>query len=153
MGNYKVKNRCTNISNIPSLILCFWTHVLSTRTLKRSNQIVVCSLCPYLGTFESVKKFRDFVFIRWRHVCIIDFKEKFKTCILWGLLLLTKYLPLCKHKCFFKWANNDLFFIYFVFSKNITIFASNKCEKMSIQYKVLGFEPTTFGTWVSSHNH
>ena len=25
--------------------------------------------------------------------------------------------------------------------------------KMSIQYTVLGFELTTFGTWVSSHNH
>ena len=25
--------------------------------------------------------------------------------------------------------------------------------KMSIQYMVLGFEPTTFGTQVSSHNH
>ena len=25
--------------------------------------------------------------------------------------------------------------------------------KMSIQYTVLGFEPTTFRTWVSSHNH
>ena len=25
--------------------------------------------------------------------------------------------------------------------------------KMSIQYMVLGFEPTTFGTWVSSHDH
>ena len=24
---------------------------------------------------------------------------------------------------------------------------------MSIQYTVPGFEPTTFGTWVSSHNH
>ena len=24
---------------------------------------------------------------------------------------------------------------------------------MSFQYKVPGFEDTTFGTWVSSHNH
>ena len=37
------------------------------------------------------------------------------------------------------------------FQTNITIFTifSNKCEK----YAELGFEPTTFGTWVSSHNH
>ena len=26
-------------------------------------------------------------------------------------------------------------------------------QKMSIQYTVLGFEPMTFGTWVSSHYH
>ena len=25
--------------------------------------------------------------------------------------------------------------------------------KMSIHYTVLGFDPTTLGTWVSSHNH
>ena len=34
----------------------------------------------------------------------------------------------------------------FVFSNNIKNFTTNKCEKMSIQYTVLGFEPTTFGT-------
>ena len=38
------------------------------------------------------------------------------------------------------------------FQTNITIFTANKCEKMSIQDTVLRFEPTTFGTWVSSHN-
>ena len=27
------------------------------------------------------------------------------------------------------------------------------CEKMSIQYMVMGFKPTTFRTRVSSHNH
>ena len=43
--------------------------------------------------------------------------------------------------------------ITFVFSNKNTIFTANKCEKMSIQYTMLGFEPTTFGTWVSSQNH
>ena len=54
-----------------------------------------------------------------------------------------------------KWANPGLFFLYFrSFKRNIvTIFTTNICEKMSIQYTVLGFDPTTFGTWVSSHNH
>ena len=33
----------------------------------------------------------------------------------------------------------------FIF-KHITIFTTNKCEKISIQYMVLGFELTTFGT-------
>ena len=35
---------------------------------------------------------------------------------------------------------------------NITYLATNKCDKMSIQYTVLGFELITFGTRVSSHN-
>ena len=35
----------------------------------------------------------------------------------------------------------------------ITYFTTNICEKMSIQNTVPGFEPTSFGTWVSSHNH
>ena len=44
------------------------------------------------------------------------------------------------------------FSFIFVFS-NKHNFTTIKWEKMSIQYKVLGFEPTTFGTWLSSHNH
>ena len=54
-----------------------------------------------------------------------------------------------------KWANPSLFFVYFrSFQTNmITIFATNICKKMSIQYTVPGFKPTTFGKWVSSHNH
>ena len=46
----------------------------------------------------------------------------------------------------FKWANPGLFFVYFrFFQTNITVFTTNICEKTSIQYLVLGFEPTTFG--------
>ena len=46
-----------------------------------------------------------------------------------------------------KWANPSLFFVYFrSFQTSITIFTTNICEKMSIQYMVLGFEPTTFRT-------
>ena len=53
-----------------------------------------------------------------------------------------------------KWANPGLFFVYFwSFQTNtITIFTTNTCEKMSIQYMVLEFEPTTFRMRVSSHN-
>ena len=46
-----------------------------------------------------------------------------------------------------------LFIFIFVFSNNITNFTTNKREKMSIQYTVLGFELTTIGAWVPSHNH
>ena len=45
------------------------------------------------------------------------------------------------------------FHLFSSFQTNIKIFKTIKCEKMSIQYTVLGFEPMTFGTWVSSHNH
>ena len=49
--------------------------------------------------------------------------------------------------------SRPLFVYFWSFQTNISIFTTNICEKMSIQYTVPGFEPTTFGTWVSSHNH
>ena len=53
-----------------------------------------------------------------------------------------------------KWANPGLFsFIFGLFKQTIQIFITNICEKMSIQYLAPGFKPTTFGTWVSSHDH
>ena len=54
---------------------------------------------------------------------------------------------------FFKGPLRPLFRLFLCFQTNITILTANKCEKMSIQYTVLGFEPTTFRKWVSSHNH
>ena len=46
---------------------------------------------------------------------------------------------------FLKWANSGLFFAYFwSFQTNNTNFTTNQCKKMSIQYKALGFKPTTF---------
>ena len=48
---------------------------------------------------------------------------------------------------FKKWANAGLFFIYFwSFQTNNTIFTTNICENMSIQFTVPGFEHTTFRT-------
>ena len=38
-----------------------------------------------------------------------------------------------------------LFHLFSSFQTSVTIFTTNNCEK-SIQYTVLGFEPTTFGT-------
>ena len=53
-----------------------------------------------------------------------------------------------------KWANPGLFSgIFGLFKQTLQIFTTNRCEKMSIQYTVLGFEPMTFGTWISLHNH
>ena len=47
-----------------------------------------------------------------------------------------------------KWANSGHFFIYFwSFPTNIiTIFTTNICDKMLIQYMTPGFEPMTFRT-------
>ena len=53
-----------------------------------------------------------------------------------------------------KWANPVLFsFLFGLFKQTLHIFTTNRCEKMSIQYMVPGFELTTFGTRVSSRNH
>ena len=52
-----------------------------------------------------------------------------------------------KKKYFFKWANPDLFFIYFrSFQSNNTSLTTNQCEKMSCQSNIIvpGFEPATF---------
>ena len=49
--------------------------------------------------------------------------------------------------------SRPLFHLLSSFRTQITKFTANKCEKMSIQYTVPGFELTTFGIWVSSHNH
>ena len=46
----------------------------------------------------------------------------------------------------------DLFLIYYRLFKQTLHFLQH-CEKMSIQYTVLGFKRMTFDTWVSSHNH
>ena len=46
-----------------------------------------------------------------------------------------------------KMANPGLFFVYFrSFQTNITIFTTNTCEKMSIQYTVPGIEPSLENT-------
>ena len=58
--------------------------------------------------------------------------------------------------CFLKkWANPASFsFIFGLFKQTSLQFLQQiYVKKMSIQYTVSRIEPTTFGTWVSSHNH
>ena len=57
------------------------------------------------------------------------------------------FYPLIEKSIETRWP---LFRLFSSFQTNFTIFTTNKCEKMSIQYTVLGFEPTIFGTQVSS---
>ena len=53
-----------------------------------------------------------------------------------------------------KWTNPGLFFVCFcLYQTNNTIFTTNICEKMTIQYTAMGFEPTTSWIRVISHNH
>ena len=55
---------------------------------------------------------------------------------------------------FFKTGRpRPLLLLFSSFQTNITILTTNICEKISIQYMVLGFELTAFGTRVSSQNH
>ena len=56
---------------------------------------------------------------------------------------------------FFKWAILGLFLIYNVFwNKHYNSYDKYMWKNvMTIQYTALVFEPMTFGTWVSSHNH
>ena len=49
--------------------------------------------------------------------------------------------------------SQSLFNLFSSFQTHITIFSTNFCENMSIQYTVLGFELTTFVTRVSLLNH
>ena len=44
-------------------------------------------------------------------------------------------------------------FIFGLFKQTLQIFTKNICEKNPIKYTVPGYKPTTFETWVSSHNH
>ena len=53
---------------------------------------------------------------------------------------------------FFKWANPGLFFVYF-WSYQTIQFLQQINVKMSIQYKVPGFQPMTFQTGDVTHNH
>ena len=58
-------------------------------------------------------------------------------------------------KCFVKWAILGVFSIYFRPFKQTLQFLQQIYVKifMTIQYTAPGFQPTTFGTQVSSHNH
>ena len=57
------------------------------------------------------------------------------------------YLPILGNHSFLKMGHpRPLFHLFSSFQTNITIFTTNICEKMSIQYTVPGFELTTFGT-------
>ena len=49
--------------------------------------------------------------------------------------------------------SRPLFRLFSSFQTNITVLTTNKCEKISIQYTVLGFELTTFRKRVSFLNH
>ena len=73
------------------------------------------------------------------------------------MLMMSCHVMLISHskKCLSNWPFTASFSLIFIVSlqTNITIFTTNKCENMFIQYSVLGFKPTTFRTLDASHNH
>ena len=86
--------------------------------------------------------------------CLAIWLQLWMLSSLFWLHSLAKIRYTIHHAIFLKWAFPGLFLIYFrLLQTKIRNFTTIKYEKMSIQYTVLGFEPTTFGTRVSSHNH
>ena len=75
----------------------------------------------------------------------------------YDILQLTEYFLQQSNESSFKFlffSQPGIFLVYFQsFQTNNTIFTTNQCWKMSIQYMVLGFEPTTSQAWVVTHNH
>ena len=72
----------------------------------------------------------------------------------YGPTPLTSFNQVVLYQCFLK--NGQIpasFHLFLVFSnKQYNFYYKSMCKnlQMSIQYTVQGFEPTTFGTWVSS---
>ena len=54
---------------------------------------------------------------------------------------------------FLNGPSSPLFCLFSSFQTNISILITNKCEKCPSSKRGPGFELTTFGTQVSSHNH
>ena len=63
-----------------------------------------------------------------------------------------KWLYHYSQHCFLKSNYRPLFRLFSSFQTNIK-FLQQIYVKMSIQYALLGYEPTSFGTWVSCYNH
>ena len=61
-----------------------------------------------------------------------------------GFLILNHFYKISYIQLFLMGHRWPLFRLISSFQKNITIFTTNICYKMSIQCTVLGFEPTTF---------
>ena len=109
------------------------------------------------------KIFNFFKAFNFKLVCICDREKIIHKCkAAWWVLTLLLYLclPVLAMHLFLPFlflkknrpTPASFSFIFGLFKQTLQIFNTNICEKMSIQYTVLGFEPTTFGTWVSSHN-
>ena len=86
-------------------------------------------------------KSKAFVLMYWRHNHLLTCKSQFITLLDCAIpmtfvkKLLKKYF---KNNILFKWATPASFSFIFDLFKQTT-----QCEKMSIQYMALGFEPTT----------
>ena len=84
-------------------------------------------------------------------VRISQWRTKLSDSFIWSQLIILNVQSLL----FLKMGQPRPFlFIFGLFKQTIQFLQQiNVKNVMSIQYPALGFEPMTFGTWVSSHNH
>ena len=126
---------------------CFHDEIISQKNLQssRARFVFLLELAErWLGSF-SLSLLCTNLFILWQsknytHSLHLTHRLRLKHCINTTLF-------------FYKWANPGLFFIYFWSFQKTIQFLQQMYIKISIQYTVPRFEPTTFGTWVSSLNH
>ena len=108
-----------------------------------------------LLTFQTMSRWQCHR-LAFESVCAVEYLIKLHNDdgVMLGHNCANSFVVIVKH-CFFKWANPACFsFIFGLFQTNIiTIFTTNKCEKMSTQYTAPGFKPTTSRTRVVYHNH
>ena len=123
--------------------ICFRTKLVHhVKTLHEGERSFKCQHCSKRFTSKSNMKVHEGVMHTGKPV---SFKIKPKT------------IYFCCGQFFLFLKNGPtrpLFRLFLVFSnKHHYNFYNKYMWKMSIQYTVPGFKPTTFGTWVSSHNH
>ena len=107
------------------------------------------SVAKVHSKWNSVTRLRHQFDVHILHLKLVHFFNK-----RFFALFVRRKCPLFRLFFLIKWAIPGLFFVYFhPIKQTFLIFTTIKCETMSIQYTVLGFEPTTFSTWVSSDNH
>ena len=125
----------TKTIRIESFLICFvnWSHIKKIlMTPKRLGFIL------WLLTFPAKENQPTLCFEWWHSI--------FRNCGPNQFWFSHSYV-------FLNWPTPASFsFILGLFKQTLQIFTTDLCEKISIQFTVLGFEPTTLWTWVSSHN-
>ena len=146
---YESSIKCTEVTSIQNMPQRWQSNWVFYKYFERC-----CCLCLVSSTRSRIT-FCQIGFIRWKPglaVLEVMGRESWVRCLEFksnNRQILDGKLPLFV----LKWAIPSLFFVYFRLFKQTLHFLLQNYVKMSIQYTVQGFEPTTFGSGVSSHNH